>query len=446
MFSSMMHSADAELVFKGGKRLPVHSAVLSITSSEVLGNLLTDLTEGLGTAVGKMAQQPPGPLQLHLEDDPEEWKEVLPLLYPRMSVPRLTWVEVRRVLGIAHKYDIQLVLKACELFLNGDGQRVEPAQLSAQPADPNYVLTWLEISERLHLDALFESSGADSSSTPDGTAGGHHRPHHHHSVGHQQHEGCSCACASCGGFRASCRCGPVLPAPLPSSAAACNTSYGGSAAAGEAPVAAEYIAAGHGAYANGHGASTAAGGGGGRGYVQPPGSYAEIYASAQRQLQHRHDEAVDQAYRMLYRRDAAGPPGGGGGGAGGAGGGAGGAFELLRHHMHHIAPAAPQALAAAAAPQQLRHRSPDVSAPRAAGGGGLVRSAGAYGSSGSAAGRSPPGAAAATAADRSDRRALEHAERLSQPLQPPRVLDLVKGDREGLLKLSGQALAQMLGL
>lgn len=155
-----------------------------------------------------------GPLQLHLlDDDPEEWRELLPLLYPRMNVPRLSWVrsevgphgkqqvvcrssgwcsrcmhahmviapaprsstlaflpppsclcrpfpctiaptpprpplsqvEVRRVVGIAHKYDITLVLGACERFLNGDGDKVAPAELSAHRADPNYVLAWLEV-------------------------------------------------------------------------------------------------------------------------------------------------------------------------------------------------------------------------------------------------------------------------------------------------------------
>lgn len=53
LFTSMIHNADIELVFKGGKRLLVHSAVLSITSA-LLAGLLSDLGEGLGMTGAKM--------------------------------------------------------------------------------------------------------------------------------------------------------------------------------------------------------------------------------------------------------------------------------------------------------------------------------------------------------------------------------------------------------
>ncbi len=42
---------------------------------------------------------------------------------------------------LAHKYDIPLVLRACEAFLAAE----DTAPLSAQAGEPHYVLDWLEV-------------------------------------------------------------------------------------------------------------------------------------------------------------------------------------------------------------------------------------------------------------------------------------------------------------
>ncbi|KAG2435650.1 hypothetical protein HXX76_006852 [Chlamydomonas incerta] len=448
--------ADVELIFAGGKRFATHSSILAI-GSELLAGLLTDCSLGSGEAGGEKTLA--GPLQLRLDDDPEEWRSVLPLLYPRMDVPRLSWEEVRRVVGIAHKYDMKLVLGACERFLNGDGDKAAPAELSAHPADPNYVLTWLEISERLHFDPLYArcmgfiasryvprsrakcdycGSPAPRSSSSCGSGGaGDGVPN-----GGSGRDGCGCACASCGDFRASCRCGPELPsapppAAYPSDAAAANGSaYAvpaqavrcgySTAAAGGGPAAGPSVPVteGH----NNH-AGAAAIGGGGRGYSRPPRSYAEIYASAQQQLAYHYNTAertVGEAYRLLYRRDAARPPD-----ATGA--------AVLRRQMQPPPSVgyAGRNNAASGSAQQPRHASP-YPADRPS----LVHSAAAYGSCGSAAGRGPstgPCDLTVAAYERRQQAAI------SPPL-PLRVLHLVKGDRERLLVQSGPTLVELIGL
>ncbi|PNH12262.1 hypothetical protein TSOC_000865 [Tetrabaena socialis] len=151
------------------------------------------------------------PAELLVEDEPEEWRDLLPLIYPRMSTPRLTWMMVRRVLRLAHKFDIPLVLKACESFLAS-------MPLSASKADPNYVLHWLQVSERLHLDHLTNRAihyfhhgdavrpphvcdycGCSSSSSRGSFTDA--------AVGPQHQQQCSCACAVCSGSRMLCACG-----------------------------------------------------------------------------------------------------------------------------------------------------------------------------------------------------------------------------------------------
>ncbi|EFJ49582.1 hypothetical protein VOLCADRAFT_89942 [Volvox carteri f. nagariensis] len=293
-----MGEGDLELTFPaddvsgvgggGAIRLRAHSSILKLTSA-VLGAMLRDLqgNNGNDSYDGDVdAGTHPALLRLQLDDAPQGWRAILPMLYPRMSAPPLTWLtttqpkhihiakvavelkaDVRLVIGIAHKYDIPLVLQAnlvlaclhplvnssdppknrssqssaslpsqvvlaavattpaaaCEQFLLGE----RDAPLSYKRSDPNYVLYWLEISERLHLDAFRQrclryirtgiaavggtTSGCDYCVASGGGSGGGSGASSSSSSSRyraltSRYAICVCACRTCGGHRRLCGC------------------------------------------------------------------------------------------------------------------------------------------------------------------------------------------------------------------------------------------------
>ncbi|GLC40613.1 hypothetical protein PLESTF_001017500 [Pleodorina starrii] len=268
----MTRGGDLELVFRGGAgpagagsgdgvqggdrgeggSLRVHSAILRMTSGvldAMLGEML-QCTAG-GASSGPTDDDGAPRLQLCLDDDPREWRRILPMLYPRMHTPLLTWEDVRLVLNIAHKYDMPLVLKPCERFLLSE----EAAPLSCDRSDPNYVLDWLEISERLHLDDLrarclrYIRSGytADVAAAGGGChycaavtaasaaaaagAGGTDVVLLHRLLSSQRHVACACVCPRCGGRRKYCGCAYGSSASSSAGAAAAAGAASRSAAA-----------------------------------------------------------------------------------------------------------------------------------------------------------------------------------------------------------------------
>ncbi|PNW72142.1 hypothetical protein CHLRE_16g680800v5 [Chlamydomonas reinhardtii] len=415
MYSSMLSSANVELVLDGGqKRLRVHSAILELTS-DVFRRMLSEESCVLGEQSGETIRHPQ---QLQLDDDSRDWEVVLPLLYPRMSPPRLDWTELRRVVAITKKYEIRLLRHACERFL-------EEAQLSAHSADPNYVLTWLLVSEQLELGALFSKclqfldshlaprapgfcdycstrsrsasagSGAGSSSNGDPNS----------------RIGCTCACAVCGGstLRRDCRCGRDVESMLPAGSGSSSTGGHGAAFGHGSTTAATYI----GPTAGGSGS----GSGSGRNYPGMPAPLAAAYEATARS---RYAAAPGPAaasgarrdLQLLYRRDGAAAP-------------TAAPAAALRIQVH--APTAAALVQRYASPMPTRvHIS--------------VRSNGSGGSA-SSTGRgvltSPISGGSAA-----------HARPLVPPPAPvlPRVVELVRGDRKHLVKLSVPTLVELLGM
>ncbi|KAG2435652.1 hypothetical protein HXX76_006854 [Chlamydomonas incerta] len=349
------------------------------------------------------------PKQLNVDGASQDWEVVLPLLYPRMSPPRLDWAVVRRVIVIAKKYQIRLLRSACERFL-------EEAQLSANSADPNYVLTWLQISEQLELGGLFSKclKFLDSHLLPRapglcdycGT-----RSHIAAAGTSDSHSGCSCACAICGEhtLRHVCRCGRDFASVPPAGRGSSSTAGDSGAAYGHGyATAAAYTSptAGGGAVSGGGG-----GGGGGRAYL---GMAAPLAAAYEATARARYAAAVPalaggprRDLELLYRRDGAAAPR------------AAPAASALRIQVH-----APTAAALA-----QRYASPLPARVHIS-----------VGSSGSSSGAASTGRGALTSPI-----AGSSAAYVSPPA-PLRVLKLVKGDSEHLLKLSVPTLVELLGM
>ncbi|KAG2453791.1 hypothetical protein HYH02_002000 [Chlamydomonas schloesseri] len=414
----MMHSADVELVLDEGRTtMRVHSAILSIVST-VLAGKLRDI--GASEADSRASAHRQQPLQqLHLDDNPRDWEVVLPLLYPRMSVPRMSWGEARQVITIARRYDIRVLLRACEQFLDA-------AQLSAHPADPNYVLAWLQISEQLELGALFSKclQFLDSYLVPRaagccdycGARSGHSASAAGSASSNSDHgarSACSCVCANCNSNtpRRDCRCGRDVACVLPA--------YSDS-----------WAAAGHGA-AYGHASATAAAyiapatasGSGSRSTRAYPGMAAPLAAAYDATARARAGAVTSGArhdLELLYRRD-------GGAAAGPAAAAAPGA--ALRIQVH----------ARTASALVHRYASPLPSR--------VHISVGSSGHCGSSAGGGGTGRSSTLASPLVGGSASYVRPLVPQPApQPPRVLEMVKGDREGLLKLSVPTLVELLGM
>jgi hypothetical protein len=79
------------------------------------------------------------------------WMYVVRYLYPEHDPPALTLSSVHTLLPVVHKYDFPKLLARLMAFVERNSEA-----LSHDPAEPSYIVRWLALAERLHLDELLE--------------------------------------------------------------------------------------------------------------------------------------------------------------------------------------------------------------------------------------------------------------------------------------------------